>query len=734
MRLSRFFSWIPWWGSRTATYLEAAVRWILVAITFLAPLFFVTTAVATLEIAKVYLFCVLVLVAAFLYLWRALVIGRFEYQRTFLDWLLLFFIVFYLVSTAFSHHHYLSFAGVAGFFSGSVVCVVCFVIFFYLLIQTIRSTPHIKLIILAITASASIVAIYNIVRGFGLGLPPTAAASFTMVAHSPTVFAVFMGICLLIGLAWLFSAKVLWQRWLAVGFLVLCMVAVFIFDTESAAYAIAAGAFMLLLLFAVKSDQSVRWHILIPTVVVTFAAVLLFINPQPLFPHAAIENVRIDLRTSLPVAGQSLRQAPLTGTGPQTFGDDLVDFRPIQYNTTPTWDLRFSKGTNEWLTLVATTGLLVPLILLVSAIWLIIRSAQVLIRSTMSEEHMFVMPIIAAFFGLLVASFFIPFSFSLSLLFWLLAGLGVMSISGVGGTRIKIKMPRSRAQTIIVSFALVMTAVAIVAVAIFGGRLLIGEYYFSRAQAGIVNQQSLEQVQNWLTRAITANPRESKFFTIRAQGYATEVLLEATKTKPDSTKLQAAAQSVVDALKQAQLIDPKNPTVYETEASIYDSLRNIIANADELAVAAYTQDVALEPNNPLPHLNLGRAQLFQAGILVSDTSEAARVESGKALIREAQQEFERAKQLKPDFLLADYNIGLAQRVAGDTDAAIETFQHVIQRAPRSPEAYWQLEQIYESRQQYVEAVTELEAIQKLLPDDTTVKQKLEELQAKLPKK
>ncbi|KKU99478.1 MAG: hypothetical protein UY33_C0031G0018, partial [Candidatus Amesbacteria bacterium GW2011_GWA1_48_9] len=71
-------------------------------------------------------------------------------------------------------------------------------------------------------------------------------------------------------------------------------------------------------------------------------------NNRPVFlPQAA----------SWAIALESIKISPILGTGPATYLSDFSRFRPINFNLTPLWNIRFSSASNYYLQLLSTLGL-----------------------------------------------------------------------------------------------------------------------------------------------------------------------------------------------------------------------------------------------------------------------------------------------------------------------------------------------------------------------------------------
>ena len=75
-----------------------------------------------------------------------------------------------------------------------------------------------------------------------------------------------------------------------------------------------------------------------------------------LLPGKALSVKVLDLNTSWQVYIESVKQSPFLGVGPSNYLSAFNQFRPISFNSTPDWQLRFVAARNFYLTSVTETG------------------------------------------------------------------------------------------------------------------------------------------------------------------------------------------------------------------------------------------------------------------------------------------------------------------------------------------------------------------------------------------
>src|SRR5262249_46665950 len=121
-----------------------------------------------------------------------------------------------------------------------------------------------------------------------------------------------------------------------------------------------------------------------------------------------------------------------------------------------------------------------------------------------------------------------------------------------------------------------------------------------------------------------------------------------------------AGKSAVEVLRKAQRLHPDDLWLNHTLA--YFLLFAKPSRAEE-AVRYYMAAVALRPQSPGIHLNLGRA-FFRLGKLL-----------------DAAEEYRQAIQLKPDYAGAHFNLGLALQVLKKLPEAMDEYRLAIKHDP-----------------------------------------------------
>lgn len=370
-------------------------------------------------------------------------------------------------------------------------------------------------------------------------------------------------------------------------------------------------------------------------------------------------------------AGRIL-QGFLFGSGYGTYVYDFIRFKPATFNLNQAlWTLTFYRSSSLVLELLATTGLLG----LLSFLLLCYRAVK--------ERPLFI-PLVL----LLAAAFILPFSFVLTSLIFILLGLyaaimglkherkyfdvelqlvqfkkGIFAISAVDG--------RERGISPILSYV------------VFGLILLftlgVGYVSFNYLNSNIIFEKSLvaaaanngSQTYTLQNQAIGMFNNNDSYYRLFSQtnlalanSLANSVPKGATPSAQTQQTIYTLIQQSINAGRQATTLAPQDATNWQNLSSIYRSLIGFGQNADAFAISTAQQATMLDPNNPQEYINLGGIY-YQLGQW-----------------DKAQEQFQTAVNLKPDFANAYYNLAHTLIQKGDLKGAqtqLLTVKQLVQK-------------------------------------------------------
>jgi len=373
------------------------------------------------------------------------------------------------------------------------------------------------------------------------------------------------------------------------------------------------------------------------------------------------------------IAIDTLKESPILGIGPGNYLSAFNRFRPISYNTTNLWSLKFNTARSFLLTSISEVGLLgfAILVFIFYGIYKMFKSSRdwgVLVSLGLFAVSLVIFP----FYLTTILPFFILLSLSSK------KHSVDLNLRLAGGSGFSTGFPA-------IVFALIAIG-AISASAFFAAKFTLAEYKFSQV-INAVGKNDGKLAYNTILKAISLNSRVDKYHASFSQldmALANSIAQKKNLSDQERTTITQLIQQAITEAKAAVSINPQRAGSWENLAKIYQSIMAFAQGADNFTVQAYNQAVALDPINPNLRIALGGAYY--------------------ALGRydEAISTFQLAILAKPDLANAHYNLAAAYREKGDINKAISEMNTV-------------LTQVTKDSADYNLAKAELESLQKKLP-------------------
>ena len=366
--------------------------------------------------------------------------------------------------------------------------------------------------------------------------------------------------------------------------------------------------------------------------------------------------------TSWAVAIESLKQSPLLGVGPGNYLTAFSRFKPLSYNATRLWAVRFTTGTNFPLTLLAETGLL-GLAALVLLYWKVLGGLRERFAGGFDFEKALLISLIASLILLVVFPANIPFLILTFVLLALNAKTHQVAIPlSVGATA------TSRIPGAILTLPIIA---GVLALGFYGGKAYLAEYKFRMAINRLIVNDG-KGAYDSMREAIRLNPYVDRYHTSYAQvnmALARAVAQKENITDTDRTTISQLVQQAIREGRATVTLNPQRSGNWEVLARTYQSIMPFATGADNFAIQTFNQAVALDPTNPNVRLALGG--VYYA---LGRFDEAVRV-------------FELAVLAKPDLANAHYNLAVAYREKGEIDKAIEQINAVLSLVEKDSRDY-----------------------------------------------
>ena len=366
--------------------------------------------------------------------------------------------------------------------------------------------------------------------------------------------------------------------------------------------------------------------------------------------------------TSWAVAIESLKVSPILGMGPGNYLTAFSQFKPLEYNATPLWAVRFTTATDFPLTVLAEVGLL-GLAALVLIYWKVFTGLREKLSAGFDYEKGLFVSLILSLVLLLIFPASIPL---LLLTFVLLAANArvhevVVPLSA--GSAVGSRLP-----------AAILTLPVIVGIGIlgyYGGRAFFAEYQFRRAINFLVANDGKGSYDT-LRETIGLNPYVDRYHTSYGQvnlALARAIAQKQDITDADRTTISQLIQQAIREGRATVTLNPQRSGNWEILARTYQSIMAFATGADAFAITSFNQAVALDPTNPNLRISLGG--VYYA---LGRYDDAIKV-------------FELAVLSKPDLANAHYNLGIAYREKGSIENAIAQLNAVLSLVAKDSEDY-----------------------------------------------
>ncbi|MCJ7829608.1 tetratricopeptide repeat protein [Patescibacteria group bacterium] len=394
----------------------------------------------------------------------------------------------------------------------------------------------------------------------------------------------------------------------------------------------------------------------------------LIISLYQLF-NPANKPLLLPLSTAWAIAVESFKNGKifLFGVGPKSFLDAFSQFRPLSYNLTPLWAIRFGNSSNFYLHSLTTVGLLG----LAAYLWLIGKVLKK--RGPLA----YFIPLLA----ILLIFLFFPANFLMLFVFYVLLALLANDLP----VREYTEQSRILPWTIFIP-----TLLLVAGCFFFIGRAYAAEIY-SKHSLNSIAQNDGTNAYNHQIKAISLNPYHDVYRISYSQ---TNLLLaDALARKSDISdqdrqNITVLIQQSISEAKTAVSLNKNKVINWENLANIYRQLINFAEGADQWTISTLRQTINLDPTNPELKLSLGG--VYYA---LGNYDEAIRW-------------FQQAVDNKVNFANGYYNLSAAYKEKGDFKKAHEMMQITLNLIPTDS-------------QDYQKARDELEELAKKLPTEAT---------------
>ncbi len=431
----------------------------------------------------------------------------------------------------------------------------------------------------------------------------------------------------------------------------------------------------------------------------------------PFLNRLVVTNVEVrpSWSSTFDIAKSSLREDPIFGVGPNRFVNEWVASRPPVINNTIFWGTDFNYGIGLIPTFVITTGIvgtLAWLIFFALFLWMGFKALFTKARDQFSN-YITVSAFIMALYLWIFTILYVP-SAALLMLTFFFTGLFMASLVENRIVEVRslniLKDPRMSFVSVLL-FIMLLLAMLISTYTI--GRRFVASLFFNRGLVEANVNGNLEKAENAIVRSVDISAQDQFYRTISELNLVKMNILLSQQNVPQDVlqnQFRTFLANAQQAAETAKNIDPSNYQNWLSLGRAYESVVPFkVSGAYERALLAYEEAKKLNPSSPA--IPLVMAQLDAAN---GDTAKAKK-RVGEALA------------LKNDYTDAIFFLSQIQVSEGDISNAIKSVEAAALLNPTNPGVYFQLGLLRYQNKDYAGAASALEQAIRLAPDYANAK-------------
>ncbi len=442
--------------------------------------------------------------------------------------------------------------------------------------------------------------------------------------------------------------------------------------------------------------------LLLPMFLMILGGVFLFVNTSGLqtslfkyqLPKEQVLNPGLSWGVGLKGAVENVKSGFL-GSGIGTWHYDFSKLKPLSFNQSLFWQIRFDRAGSYIPELLGTTGFLGILS------YLALIGLTLMISYFFLQQNRSGIPLLMAFLALIISQFVYYQNTILAFVFWLVLGLSVV----IWQKPVKEKTITFKdfpELSLVFSALLIVLGLGFLGMYFFAAKFYLADIHYKNAGGENLTQN--------LEKAVSLNPYQPQYKIVLARNYLSKVTAETQKPQDqrDQTALSANVYLAITYGKGGQIggtnvkgateLAPNRVAAWETLGMIYRDIQGVATGALEWGIKSFEKAISLEPTNPVLHTELGKLYL------VSNDAEKAKAEFMKAI------------ELKPDYTDASIQMALIYERENNTEEAIRQMGSLANADPFNPEVLFQLGRLYFNNNQIDEAITQFERVISLMPN------------------
>jgi tetratricopeptide (TPR) repeat protein/O-antigen ligase len=677
---------------------------------FLIPIFFLPFGSDVLDFPKQILASILIPLSLIGWLGKGICAGKLILRghKIFYFSLILIFLSL-LLSSVFSILGDISFFGYLSDITDSFLTFLLFLILTFLFINSFQTEAEFPPFLFFLLLSGAVAGIFNLLQIYKIFVLPFDFAknySFNTIG-TPNSFAILGAVFLPISLILAFSSKGYLRIILGLtSFIFFANVVLTNFKTAWVALMI---CILVLFVFGFGKEKKIKvsFALLLMTGLIFSLFFYFFPLSLPGFPVLSPEvflSSHSEIVILKGVFGEGIKNLIL-GTGPGTFIFDYSKYHSPLLNQTLFWGTRFANGNSSFFDWLSTKGVFGGASLLFFYLLIIYSVLKELSKNKAQNFIGIKLGLSSGILGLICASFFYSFNFTLYFAFWFLASLLLFFFSSKA-TEINLG---SRSRTILANGILMLIIIFTLGLNFFQGQKYLAEMKYLKGIEAF-RAGDVEKAINYLQQATGLNPSLDIYWRDLSQLFLTKTnLISQNANLPSEEKRRLTNSAIVngaEAINQAINILPVNVANWNVRGFFYRNLVGV-EGAGDLSLASYQKAIDLEPTSPFAYGEKGRVHILMA----QDFSQKGKEDLAKENLDLALESLKTAVNLKPDYAPAHYLLAVVYDQQGKMEEAISKLEETQIITPQDSGVafqlgllYWRKEKTKEARQQFEKAV------------------------------
>lgn len=611
--------------------------------------------------------------------WLAKIISesKISFRQTSLDIPLLGFLLILTISTIFSTYMPLSFWGSTNLPMGALLPTITMIVLYYAFINHMSEKYKILNSLYILLIAGTITALYGIAQHYNLDPMPwnlNVSARAIGTIGQANGLAAFLG-ALIPLLVLMFFIKNNVHKGIVGALIFIFIMCLLYTNSRSGLIGLGVGGGFLILFLTlshIKKNEKKAFltNLLLFTLLIGIIGSVYFadtkwmkkenesahsVNIASSFQQEAVDSTMRSRKYLWEGAIYIWKKYPILGSGPETFGDQFNLIHTKEANTTSLWNLYSTKAHNEYLHILATTGILGFIsylsIILVFLVWIFSKVAKPIFSEKDSFDIVSLLPIaLASGYIIILITNIWGFSFiPTALLFFLFPAISI-NLYNLESSSPKIHTLQiiTNAQFQKIVYLLIPIFICIIWLIEF--RVWHADIRYGMGLAEMSGD--LLKAEKDLRWATSLNPTEANYY---AELSLSEAYISTKLPETNSEQIKYYKQKSIEHIAKSLKINPGNVYLWRKKAQIYYILSSKDPSIIPEIFAAMDETIKRAPNNP---------------IYYHDT--AVILDELRHQKKDAINMLNRSLDLKPDYYEARYHITLLffqeHRVSEGTDS------------------------------------------------------------------